>query len=65
MTTNLGRESAKIYQFPRKGAVSVEARHAKTKSASDLKSTPFVEVAFGSGWYHDAAIRDADRSHKI
>jgi hypothetical protein len=65
MTTNLSRESAKIYQFPRGGVGSVESRRAKIKSAADLNSTPFPEVSFGSGWYHDAAIRDSDRGRKI
>jgi len=65
MTTNLGRESAKIYQFPTRAPPSGDGRRGKTKSAVDLKTVQFAEVSFGSGWYHDAAIRDADRNHKI
>jgi hypothetical protein len=65
MTMNLGRESAKIYQFPTKVPLSADARRTKVKSTVDLKNTPPIEITYGSGWYHDAAIREADRDHKI
>jgi hypothetical protein len=65
MTTNLGRESAKIYQFPARTALGGNGLHGKTKSTADLKTVQLPEVSFGSGWYHEAAIRDADRNHKI
>ncbi len=65
MTTNLGRESAKIYPFPTRSRLAAEARRAKTKSVVDLKTIQFAEVSFGSGWYHDAAIREDERNHKI
>jgi hypothetical protein len=65
MTTNLGRESAKIYQFPTRAPLSGNGLRGKTKSAAELKTAQFAEVSFGSGWYHEAAIRDADRNHKI
>ena len=65
MTTNLGRESAKIYQFPIIAPLSGDGRRGKTKPAVDLKTAQFAEVSLGSAWYHDAAIRDAERNRTI
>jgi hypothetical protein len=65
MTTNLGRESAKIYQFPTRTPLSGNGLRGKTKSTTDLKTVQLPAVSFGSGWYHEAAIRDEDRNHKI
>ena len=65
MTTNLGRESAKIYQFPTRTPLSGNALRGKTKSTADLKTVQLPEVSFGSCWYHEAAIRDADANQKI
>jgi hypothetical protein len=65
MTTNLGRESAKIYQFPTRTPLSGPGLRGKNKSAADLKTAQLPEVSFGSCWYHEAAVRDSDRNHKI
>jgi hypothetical protein len=65
MTTNSGRESAKIYQFPTRASPGGSGLRGKTKVAADLKTVQLPEVSFGSGWYHEAAIRDADRNQKI
>jgi hypothetical protein len=65
MTTNLGRESAKIYQFPTRASLGGTGLRGKTKPAADLKMVQLPEASFGSGWYHEAAIRDADRNQKI
>ena len=64
MTTSLtsttsAQTSAKIIPFPAGGRKSVGVRGNAT--ADDL-SVP--TVAFGSGWYHDAAIQDAKRTHE-
>ena len=65
MTTNLGRELAKIYQFPTRRPLGGNALRGKIKSTADLKTVQLPEVSFGSGWYHEAAICDADRNQKI
>ena len=65
MKTNLGRESAKIYQFPAKSGLRADGRRSKTKFADDLSTLPIVETTYGSGWYHDAAIREENRNHKL
>jgi hypothetical protein len=61
----LGRESAKIYQFPARTVRSGNGLRGKTKSTADLKAVQLPEVSFGSAWYHEAAIRDSEQNHKI
>ena len=65
MKSNFGRESAKIYQFPTKGVVRADPRRSKLTFATDLSTLPIVETTYGSGWYHDAAIREENRNHKL
>jgi hypothetical protein len=65
VTTNFGRESAKIYQFPVRRPPNTDAPRQKSKPATDLNPIQVSEVEFGSGWYHDAAIRDAERNRTI
>jgi hypothetical protein len=58
MTTNFPAEtqqaSAKIYQFPARVRKAVDGRREETNPAVDL-------AAFGSGWYHEAAIQESKR----
>ena len=64
MTPQNGRPGAQILQFP---PSDMRARLAAQRKAQwktnpvDLRLTP---VAFGGGWYHDAAIAETDRSRK-
>ena len=62
MTANSDRESATIYQFPVRGRFAA-AQSEETKAVSTLASHQAVKVAVGSGWYHDAAIQEAERAH--
>jgi hypothetical protein len=57
MNTNSQPPSAKIYQFPRKTSANPGGLSQESRSARDdrLRAVPSVE--FGSGWYHDAAVR--------
>ena len=60
MTTDVRRESAKIYQFPvRVRAVAGDHRDSVKPVAQ--RAPHAAKVAYGSGWYHDAAIEDAER----
>lgn len=61
MTTQTGRESAKIYAFPLRGRPGV--RRDEFRPAETRTQPVFADVS-GSGWYHEAALRDADRSRK-
>jgi hypothetical protein len=62
MTTTFHRETARIYQFPVRGPSQGNKRIEKVKAVTGLKSTPYAGVTFGGSWYHEAAIRDAERN---
>jgi hypothetical protein len=63
MTSSVHRGPAKIYQFPLKARTP--AGHLDDgKRAADIASPPIADTEFGSGWYHDEAIEEAERSRK-
>jgi len=57
MTTSTSGGSAQIYQFPPRGRFALNDRN----ESQAVESPPLVKVAAGSGWYHDAAIQEAER----
>jgi hypothetical protein len=57
MTTSTSGGSAQIYQFPPRGRFALNAR----SESQTVESQPLVKVAAGSGWYHEAAIQEAER----
>ena len=60
MTTSTSGGSAQIYQFPPRGRFALNAR----SESQVVESQPLVKVASGSGWYHEAAIQEAEpRGH--
>jgi hypothetical protein len=59
MNTGLHQGSAKIYQFPLRGRLALGARLEETKSATEINAPRTV---CGSGWYHEAAIQDSERT---
>jgi hypothetical protein len=67
MTTN---GSATIYQFPARGRFAasdhraVNSQRGDAKPADRLAPAQAVSIAVDSGWYHDEAIRDAERTRK-
>jgi hypothetical protein len=60
MTTSSDRASAQIYQFPARGRFAASTVRDETTAA--LNSPQVVKSAVGSGWYHEAAIEDAERA---
>ena len=60
MTTSSDRASAQIYQFPARGRFA--ASTARDEATAALNSPQVVKAAVGSGWYHEAAIEDAERA---
>ena len=52
--------SAQIYTFPPRGRFALAKEHDAMESAG-VTSALGVKIASGSGWYHDAAIEDANR----
>ena len=63
MTANSDRESAKIYQFPVRGRFAASVQRDE-KPTANLTSQQVVKAAAGSGWYHEAAIEEAERTRK-
>jgi hypothetical protein len=57
MTTSTSGGSAQIYQFPPRGRFALNVR----SESQAVESQPLVKVAAASGWYHDAAIAEAER----
>jgi hypothetical protein len=63
MTTNFSgspnvSESAKIYAFPPRGRYAI----GESKLAADVQLPRGMRVSFGSGWYHEEAIRESERA---
>ena len=64
MSTTFRHEGAKIYEFPRKVRTAAGGPRRQNQSDADLRSRPNPDVEFGSGWYHEAAVQDAERTRK-
>ena len=61
MSVSQNPGSATIYQFPSKAA-RLGSRESEDRSTRDGKLPHVQYVEFGSGWYHEAAVQDADRN---
>lgn len=59
MNETAQRESAKIYQFPAGGRGSKSTSRGPQGKIKEL-SAQYAVADCGSGWYHDAAVRDAE-----
>jgi hypothetical protein len=59
MTTRILGRSAQIYEFPPRGRFALNGRD-ESQLKANLEAQPLVKVASGSGWYHDAAIEEAE-----
>jgi hypothetical protein len=62
MTTDSQGRSARIYQFP----VRTAARGAEQRAKPVMEVLPmrYPATASGSGWYHEAAIQEAELAVK-
>jgi hypothetical protein len=60
MTTQISG-SAKIYAFPPRGRFAANSQREDFKIAANVQLPRGMKVAFGSGWYHDAAIEAEER----
>ena len=60
MKTSSDRASAQIYQFPARGRFAAIGRDETP--AAKPSAPQAVKAAGGSGWYHEAAIEDAERT---
>jgi hypothetical protein len=50
--------SAKIYQFPAGGRSNAAGRRTVVWPSADYLPAERAAVNFGSGWYHEEAIRE-------
>ena len=64
MSTNLYRGSATIYAFPARGRFAVGAHREDAKPAAELRSPRMSETVLTGSWYHEEAVREADRTRK-
>ena len=63
MTMNFDRPSAEIYQFPPRGRFAAVNRDP-SDSVPGIAAPQLATTAFGGNWYHEEAIRDAERARK-
>jgi len=63
MNTNASPPTAKIYQFPVRTSANWAGINQDIRTSADPRLKGFPVVDFGSGWYHEAAMK-ADLSRK-
>jgi len=63
MTANSDRASAQIIQFPARGRFASAANRDENSVTATAapRAKMAMGIAMGSGWYHEEAIRDAER----
>ncbi len=64
MSTNTYRGSAEIIPFPVRARTTSNEYSEAAKPVTMFPIPRTVKVASGSGWYHEAAIQDADETRK-
>lgn len=64
MTTNRIRETARIYRFPAGGRAGLEARGEVQKPVAQPPGRAPVVTVAGNSWYHDEAVREAEKALK-
>ena len=58
------RETAKIYVFTPRTRVTHPTVREEDRALASASSERFADAGSGSAWYHEAAIREADRGRK-
>jgi hypothetical protein len=64
MSTNTYRGSAEIIPFPVRTRPTPNESSEAARPVTMFPVPRAMKVASGSGWYHEAAIRDADQTRK-
>jgi Protein of unknown function (DUF2735) len=62
MTTNAIEGTAKIYQFPKGGRAGLSSGRHETNLSESPVMPRIARVACGGASYHEAAIREEERS---
>jgi hypothetical protein len=63
VSATINQGSAKIYQFPVGGRAALSGQRQAMPPA-DVGSTRVDRTPASSGWYHEAAVLEDDRSGK-
>jgi hypothetical protein len=64
MTTIGNRGSARLYEFPKRVPTTLDGHRSDAKPVVDANAPKLAETAFGSGWYHDEAVKESERTRK-
>ena len=64
MTMSHESRSAEIYQFPLRGRFAAGSKRDDSNSVSGLASPRVAMTAGGGNWYHEEAIREAERARR-
>ncbi|MCM2474833.1 DUF2735 domain-containing protein [Rhizobium sp. CG5] len=64
MTMSFHRETAKIYQFPNIARKAFRDLQAIERMAGDAGPMTRCDAASGGSWYHEEAVREADKTTK-
>ena len=64
MTMSHEGRSAQLYQFPARGRFAAGSHRDAPKSGASLAAPRLVTAALGGNWYHEEAIRDAERARQ-
>ena len=64
MSTNTYRGSAEIIPFPVLARTTPNKNREAAKPVTMFPVPRAMKVASGSGWYHEAAIRDAEQARE-
>ena len=60
MTMSHEDRSAEIYQFPLRGRFAAASRREESNSVPGVTASQLATTVFGSNWYHEEAIREAE-----
>lgn len=61
MTDTQKHNTAKIYIFPVKGGANSGMPANQAKLAAELAALGAAQAPIGSSWYHEEAVKDAER----
>jgi len=63
MNTSPNGETAKILAFPAGGRAGMSKRGETRLSPANVSERPLPVNVVCDSWYHEAAVREADKSH--
>jgi hypothetical protein len=64
MNTSLNHGSAKIYQFPVGGRSALNSHRQAAQASTELAAVRGAKGVTTSGWYHEAAVQEAEQTRE-